>query len=523
MLENHLNTKIGKHLTIAYLDQEGKLKGSKLEQENKIDALTKELRKSEQEKELQKKEQNQKLQEIKEALERQIELFKIELHKMKKEKEVQREEQDQKLKETKETLENQLKFFKTELYEMKKQKEIQKEKQDRKLIEIKEALENQIKLLTREPHELEKEKEVQKEEQDQIMSEIKEALEGQMGFLKKEVHSIKNEKEIQKKEQDQIMTEIKEAPEGQMELLKNEVCNIKKVKEIQKEEQDQKLKKTNEKLQNQIGLSELFKTELHQLKQGKERQKKEHNKKMKEMKGTLENEIKLLKEQLNQSKHEMETLRDNTKQLGLVTYEVDEKIEKQSRCIKQIEQNLIRKTICPSTFTHSDNFSTASALLSFVSKNENPKVLDNLLEFLKEESVFDCQVMKDAWTYRKGDSINFIWFVANYKVQQEKQKKCISADIKSPYFSTGEKGYFFRVRFDPYLYDKSRGTHLSCFLRYEEGQYPDSIKFPHQQEFRVTVVNLRDRQNDASLEKKFKCLGLDCILALLTKATAIKF
>ena len=402
----------GKHLTAAYLDQDRKLKELKLEQKNKIDVLTKELRELKQEKKLQKKEQNQKLQETKEALERQIELFKKELHELKKEKETQKEELDQIMKETKEALEKQTELFKTELHEMKKEKEIQKAKQDQKLKETKEAL------------------------------------------------------------------------ESQKELFETELYEMRKQKEVEKEEQDQKIKVTKETLDGKI---ELFQKELHERKQ------------------------------------EMEML----KQLSLEKQEVDKKIEEQSRCIKQTERNLgclvYRLASIPLTFMYSANFSTASALLSFVSKNETPKVFDNFLEFLKQELISDYKVTKDAWSYRKGDRINFIWFVDSFKVRQEQQIANKLTDIKSPRFSTGEKGYFLEVWFDPYGYGESRGTHLSCNLKHDVGPYDDLIIFPHQQQFGVTVINLRDRQNDASMKQtvevteKGACLGSAQRILPLTK------
>ena len=397
-------------------------------------------------------------------------------------------DQDKKFKELKQEQENKINTLMEELMESKQEKEVQRKEQNQKLQETKEELERQIELFKTELFELRKENKVQKEKQDQIIKETKEALKSQIELFRTELHEIKKEKEVLKEEQDQIIKETKEVLESQIELFKTELHQM---KEIQKEKHDQKLKETKETLENQI---ELFKIELHQLKQEKETQKKEHCQNLKEIKGVLENEIKLLKQDLNQSKQEMETLIDNTKQ-----------VEKQSRCIEQTEQNLLLEAIFPlKTFIYSDKFSTASALLSFVSKNETAKVLDNLLEFLKQEFTSDCQVMKDAWTYRKDDSMNFIWLLANYKVRQEEQKKDTSADIKSPFFSTGEMGYFFRVRFDPYGFKESRGNHLSCVLEYKLGQYHDSIKFPHQQEFRVTVVNLRDRQNDVSSEKNFQ-------------------
>ena len=145
-------------------------------------------------------------------------------------------------------------------------------------------------------------------------------------------------------------------------------------------------------------------------------QTEEHNKEMKEIKHTLENEIKLLKKDLNQSKQKIEILKKNTTQLqSLGRQEVDKKVETQSRCIKRTEQSSIHLANIPLIFMYSDKLPTASALFLFVSNNETQQIFDNLVEFLKPDSVCDFNVMKDAWSYRKDDNIHFIWLIANFK------------------------------------------------------------------------------------------------------------
>ena len=267
-------------------------------------------------------------------------------------------------------------------------------------------------------------------------------------------------------------------------------------------DQHRKLKEVKLEQENKI---DALTKELRESKQEKELLKKEQNQKLQETREALEGQIELLQIELHERKQEMEILKCDTKQLSLAKQEMDKKIEEQSRCIKQTKQNLsclvYRLANIPLTFTCSDNLSTASALLSFIWKNETPIVFDNFLEFLKQELISDYKVTKDAWSYRKGDRINFIWFVDNFKVRQKQQITNKFTDIKSPRFSIGEKGYFLEVWFDPYGYGESRGTHLSCNLKHNVGPYDDLIIFPHQQQFGVTVINLRDRQNDASVKQ----------------------
>ena len=124
-----------------------------------------------------------------------------------------------------------------------------------------------------------------------------------------------------------------------------------------------------------------------------------------------------------------------------------------------------------------------------------------MVDFSQSEYVPDCNIMDICWSYRQESEIILIWFVTDFKERQRKQMQSKYSAIISPYFSTGEKGYLIRVILDPHGCTGSRGTHLSCCLLADN---EDRIIFPHEQQFIVTNINLKDRQNDRSAGKTFE-------------------
>ena len=209
----------------------------------------------------------------------------------------------------------------------------------------------------------------------------------------------------------------------------------------------------------------------------------------------LYNKTKDQEQKIEQLKEEVEILKEQNK-------EMTQARDQQAKLIKDLEERLSRSTSVSSLLYSQYKLSDISTLLSFVSRNENQQVFNNLIDFLKEESVLDCHVMENAWSYLKDDEIVLIWFIKDFRSHQQKQRKNYTADIESPYFSTPEKGYV--LRFDPYGCLESRGTHVSCCLYTEKGKCDREVKFPHIQQFRITVINSKDRQKDVSAEKTFE-------------------
>ena len=198
----------------------------------------------------------------------------------------------------------------------------------------------------------------------------------------------------------------------------------------------------------------------------------------------LKHQNEILVEVLSQSKHKIKFL------------------EKSVEHLEERWQVLASSPFLPTYFNKLPDIPT---LLSFVLKNEKQQVFDNLVDFLQSEYVPDCNIMDNCWSYRQESEIILIWFVTDFKKRQRKQMQCKNSAIISPYFSTGEKGYLVRVIFDPYGCTESRGTHLSCCLLADNEDPCDTrIIFPHEQQFRVTIINLKDRQNDRSAEKAFE-------------------
>ena len=267
-------------------------------------------------------------------------------------------------------------------------------------------------------------------------------------------------------------------------------------------DQDKKLKEFKQEQEKKV---EALTKELNKSNQEKEIYEREQDQKLSETKETLERQLVLLNKELSQAKQEIELLQDEAKQLNLAKQELEEKTEEQSRCIKQLKGDFNNYAIFLPTLVYSKKLSTISKLLSFLLESMSQQVLfNNLVDFLRQESVHDCHIMENAWCYRKGDEVKFIWLVTSFKQHQQTQKERPSRDIQSPYFNTGENGYLLNVRLDPYGYMESRGTHLSCCLQANrKGLYDDQITYPHHQAFRVTVINLKDSQNNVSAEKTF--------------------
>ena len=280
-------------------------------------------------------------------------------------------------------------------------------------------------------------------------------------------------------------------------------------------DQDKKLKEFKQEQDKKV---EALTKELNKSNQEKEIYKRQQDQKLSETKETLERQLVLLHTELSQAKQEIELLQDEAKQLNLAKQELEKKTEEQSRCIKQLKGDFNNYAVFLPTLVYSKKLSTISNLLSFLLENMSQHVLfNNVVDFLRQESVHDCHIMEDAWCYRKGDEVKFIWLVTNFERHQQTQKRSSGRDIRSPYFSTGEKGYFLRVCLDPYGCNASRGTHLSCcLLSDKEGLYDNQITYPHHQEFRVTVINLKDSQNNVSAEKT--CVITDKFLSVLTSS-----
>ena len=223
-------------------------------------------------------------------------------------------------------------------------------------------------------------------------------------------------------------------------------------------------------------------------------------------------EIEIIKRELNETKQEVEMLKEDKK---LLKFEK----EQQGRRIKQLEERLnlsvtrtkqleerLNLSVTPSFISaHPALLLSVSNLISFFAKNEDQQMWNNLIEFLKVESISDCQVMFSSWAHRKDDKMVYIWFLNDFKSCQEQQKRDSHYRVHSSHFCTGENGYFLSVGLYPYGYGNAEGTHVSCYLYTgKEGPYDNKIKFPCEQQFTVSVINLKDRQSDISAGKTFQ-------------------
>ena len=213
----------------------------------------------------------------------------------------------------------------------------------------------------------------------------------------------------------------------------------------------------------------------------------------------LKHQNQILVEELNQSKQKIDFLEKNIDQLTIGNQEQVKQIEKQGKSIERLEE---RWQVLLTGFSKLPGI---LALLSFVSNNETQQVFDNLANFLLNEYIPDCHIMENCWSYRQKSEMILNWVVTDFRRNQQEQIDNYVQAIYSPYYSTGEKGYFVKVNFDPYGYKDSRGTHLSCCLFPDKrGPHDSDIRFPHQQQFRVTIINLKDRKNDISAETTFE-------------------
>ena len=232
-----------------------------------------------------------------------------------------------------------------------------------------------------------------------------------------------------------------------------------------------------------------------------------------------------LANELGQSKQVIKDLKRDNKRLTVANEEQDKYLKQQEKSMKHLEENLKLLAYAPLAFRYPDELSALPALLSFVLENENKQVLDNLVDFLKEESVSNCQVMKNSWSYIDDDQVVFIWFIKDFEMHQKEQKEDEDTDTTSPFFfTTSEKGYYLQVRLDPYGYDQSRETHFSCCLGSEEGPHDNEIVFPHEQVFRVTFINFKDRRNDVVAEITFEMIkptAFDCLESIIHKILSL--
>ena len=218
----------------------------------------------------------------------------------------------------------------------------------------------------------------------------------------------------------------------------------------------------------------------------------DQDKKVKQLTQEQGEHIKLLTNKLNQSNQEIENLRKDNKQLRVAKEKQDRYMEQQDKRIEHLEEQLKLLAYAPFAFRYPKKLAVLPNLLSFVSNNENQEVFNNLVDLLREESVLDCQVVKNAWSYKKNDDIIFIWVADNFKLNPE-------IFTKSPIFDTGENGYPLAV-----VVYWLNNAELHFFLLRHREEAMTKIKSPHQQHFRVAIINFKDRQNDVSAEKTFK-------------------
>ncbi|XP_003388778.1 PREDICTED: TNF receptor-associated factor 5-like [Amphimedon queenslandica] len=77
-----------------------------------------------------------------------------------------------------------------------------------------------------------------------------------------------------------------------------------------------------------------------------------------------------------------------------------------------------------------------------------------------------------------------------YKDKKEEDKKWYS-----PGFYTSPGGYKMSLRVDPNGNGKGKGTHVSCFMCLEAGEYDDTLEWPFQGEVTIELLNQLEDKN----------------------------
>ena len=320
-------------------------------------------------------------------------------------------------------------------------------------------------------------------------------LEGQL----QQTERLKEE-EKQSKQELEMLKKDRESLAKQVEKLTRDLNESKQEIEALMEDNRQTCLDLNKKLEEQLQQTERLKEE--------ERQSKQELKMLKKDRKSLAKQVEKLTRDLNESKQEIETLMEDKRQLNVAQPEQDKEIQEQRRSTKQLEEKLKHFALSPFVFTFSSKkLLDISRLFSSVLTNEKPKTFGNLVDILREGYVFDFGGAEDCLlSHPNNDEVIVIWFVKDFKVKQQMQEADATRALVGPSFSAGvTRNTSSRVEFDPYGYEQSRGTHLSFSICNDiEGPNDDEIAFPHEQHFRVTIINLKDRENDISAEETFE-------------------
>ena len=190
------------------------------------------------------------------------------------------------------------------------------------------------------------------------------------------------------------LTLQKQAKANELVQCKREIENLKRdIKELMvaKEEQDKNTKIIRASLlekQGQKWKLEILKRELDAVRLD-----------MNKYIAQLRLQKQALADELDQSKQVIKDLKRDNKRLTVAKEEQDKYLKQQEKSMKRLEENLKLLAYAPLAFRYPDELSALPALLSFVLENENKQVLDNLVDFLNEQSVSNCQVMENSWSY----------------------------------------------------------------------------------------------------------------------------
>ena len=157
-----------------------------------------------------------------------------------------------------------------------------------------------------------------------------------------------------------------------------------------------------------------------------------------------------------------------------------------------------------------DNLATMSLLddsqlQSFKSQNdlqdESLARHDHLLLELKQRHDYHDKVVKDLkikvrelektvteFEGRSGNGI-YIWKIKNYqKLRQEAERGEVTA-VHSSSFYSGVYGYKLCIRVNLNGVDTARGTHLSLFIHFMQGEFDDILDWPFSGKIILTVID----------------------------------
>ena len=95
----------------------------------------------------------------------------------------------------------------------------------------------------------------------------------------------------------------------------------------------------------------------------------------------------------------------------------------------------------------------------------------------------------------KSGYIQYVWKIDNFISHRDKSKADKRYELYSPEYSTGARGYQFRLL----MYPNGRGSHMSLFFQIMKGRWDDELEWPFKLSRKFTLINI-DKSKSKSLE-----------------------